>query len=72
MSADYAVLCYMAHTKVKSQNSIKNELSQPNLNITKVGFGMKMTLHQPPPPNHHRELKVINISAVTDRILTKL
>ena len=52
----------------------KQKLSQPQLNqnstqpnITKVGFDTKMTLH-----HHHRELNVINISAVTDLMLTKL
>ena len=50
----------------KSQPQLNPNLTQPN--ITKVGFDMKMTFHHHP----HRELNVINISAVTDTIFTKL
>ena len=43
---------------------------QLNNNSTKVGFDMKMTLQTTPPTPH--KLNVLNISAVTDPILTKL
>ena len=46
---------------------------QPQPNITKVGFNMKMTLKHHPPAHLPHKLNVSNISiAVTDPILTKL
>ena len=41
-------------------------------NITKVGFDVKMTLHHHYHHRQHWELNIINISAVSDPILTKL
>ena len=43
------------------------QLTTTQLNITKVWFDTKMTLH-----HHHRKLNVGYISAVTDPILMKL
>ena len=55
-----------------SQPQLNHNSTQPN--ITKVGFDTKMTLHQDPRPphHHHQKLNIINISAFTDPILTKL
>ena len=60
-------LILISSRTISTQSAIFTTTTQPN--ITKVGFDKKMTLHH---HHHHRKLNVIDISAVTKPILTKL